>query len=565
MTLGKNWYKSDRARLLFAILLNLAFLAVLLLCFEVRFEENDDLTVQKYLDGQTAVKSPFVIYINYFLARLLIVLYNASGNALPMFSLLQYSMLLLSFTGLSWLLFRRLELLPAAAASLGILCFFGADSYLALTYTKTAGIATAGGAGLMLAGAMEKGGVKKWLPIVLGAVLLLFALMMRDKEFAACAALMVPLGLWALGEKAREAPKGRKLRSAASFLLPFVLTAVLAGGLFISNELIWDNSEYSGYKEFNTQRSRFVDYNVPEYEQMPEAYDSRGISEYDRDMFMENCYERSVWTGETYEALADARDEMGAKPSAGECLGIFLDRCLSSFFIQKPIYGLLAALALWLAWGRRRLGDYLCLGLAFAVFGLLYLYLIYQGRYLVNRTDAGFFFALAVTLLWFLNPQKARGEHVLCLVLICLCLGLGYRQNRDYSYFYQGNILGDDSADKAAVEALIDDEHLFLAEVDALNLTLYSPLETVPAGYGDSIILMGDWCENHPMNNSTLAAYGIEEPLRDVVNNDRVCIISNDIETPLEFIRRYFDPEARAELLEPLSSETGMGIYLILS
>ena len=353
------------------------------------------------------------------------------------------------------------------------------------------------------------------------------------------------------------------------YILPRLLLALsvlaLAAGLFLGNELIWDNSSYSEYKQFNAQRSRFVDYNVPEYEQMPEVYESLGIDENMRDMFMVNCYERSVWTGEAYETLAEARDQLVEKPSVGECLGVFLDRCLSSFFIQKPIYGLLAALALWLAWGRRRLGDYLCLGLAFAVFGLLYLYLIYQGRYLVNRTDAGFFFALAVTLLWFLNPQKARGEHVLCLVLICLCLGLGYRQNRDYSYFYQGNILGDDSADKAAVEALIDDEHLFLAEVDALNLTLYSPLETVPAVYGDSIILMGDWCENHPMNNSTLAAYGIEEPLRDVVNNDRVCIISNDIETPLEFIRRYFDPEARAELLEPLSSETGMGIYLILS
>ena len=47
MTLGKNRCKSDRARLLFAILLNLMFLAVLLLCFEVRFEENDDLTVDR--------------------------------------------------------------------------------------------------------------------------------------------------------------------------------------------------------------------------------------------------------------------------------------------------------------------------------------------------------------------------------------------------------------------------------------------------------------------------------------------------------------------------------------
>ena len=50
-----------------------------------------------------------------------------------------------------------------------------------------------------------------------------------------------------------------------------------------------------------------------------------------------------------------------------------------------------------------------------------------------------------------------------------------------------------------------------------------------------------------------------------MVDNDRVCIISNDIATPLEFINMYFAPEARAELLEPLSSETGLGIYMILS
>lgn len=565
MTLGKNWYKSDRARLLFAILLNVAFLAVLLLCFEVRFEENDDLTVQKYLDGQTAVKTTFVVYINYFLARLLILLYNISGNALPIFSLLQYAMLLLSFTGLSYMLFRRMELLPAAAASLGILCFFGADSYLALTYTKTAGIATAGGVSLMLAGAMEKGGAKKWLPLGLGAVLLLFALMMRDKEFAACAALMAPLGLWVLGERMSSAPSGRRLREGGRFLLPFVLTIVLAAVLFLSNELIWNNSEYSDYKQFNAQRSRFVDYNVPEYEEMPEAYESCGIDKYTRDMFMENCYERSVWTGETYEKLSDARDSLVSKPSPGECLGMFLDHCLSAFFIQKPIYGLLAALVLWLAWGRRRLRDFAGLGLAFALFGLLYLYLIHQGRYLVNRTDAGFFFALAVTLLWLIDPQKARGDKVLCLVLILTCLGLGYRQNQNYCYFYSGNYLGDDSAEKAAVEALIDDEHFFIAEVDALNLSLYSPLETVPAGYADSIVLIGDWCENHPMNNAAMAAYGIEEPMRDLVDNDKACIISRDISTLLQFIRDNFAPQAKAELLEPLSSETGLNIYKITS
>lgn len=565
MTLGKNWYKSDRARLLFAILLNVAFLTVLLLCFEVRFEENDDLTVQKYLDGQTAVKTPFVVYINYFLARLLILLYNISGNALPIFSLLQYAMLLLSFTGLSYMLFRRMEPLPAAAASLGILCFFGADSYLALTYTKTAGIATAGGVSLMLTGAMEKGGVKKWLPLVLGAALLLFALMMRDKEFAACAALMVPLGLWALGERMGSAPSGRRMKEGGRFLLPFVLTIVLAAGLFISNELIWDNSEYSDYKQFNAQRGRFVDYIVPEYEEMPEAYESCGIDKYTRDMFREGCYDWELWNEETYRELSDAREASLYKLSFGECLGVFLDYCLGEFFVQKAIYGVLAALVIWLALGRKRLGNMLCLGAACALFVLLYIYLISQGRYLVNRTDAGFFFALAVTLLWMVQDAGQRREGVLCLLLIALCLGLGYRQNREFCYFYPDNFLRDDSREKAAVETLISDEHLFILDVDAMSLTLYSPLETVPAGYGDKIVLMGDWCENHPMNDRILASYGIVNPLEDMVDNDRVCYITNDIETALDFIRTKYAPEAKAELLEPLSSETGLNIYRILS
>ena len=115
------------------------------------------------------------------------------------------------------------------------------------------------------------------------------------------------------------------------------------------------------------------------------------------------------------------------------------------------------------------------------------------------------------------------------------------------------------------VETLIDDEHFFLAEVDAINLTLYSPLETVPAGYADSIVLMGDWCENHPLNDAAMAAYGIEEPMRDLVDNDRACIISKDISTPLQFIRDKYAPEARAELVQPLSSETGLNIYRIIS
>ena len=561
MRLKKDWYKSDRARLLFAIGLNLAFLLVLLLCFEVRFEENDDLTVQKFLDGQTAVKTPFVVYINYFLAKLLIFLYDISGNALPVFALLQYTMLLVSFTAVSYLLFKRLNPLAATAGSLALLCFFGADSYLIMTYTKTAGIATVGGACLMLLGAEERGGVKKWLPLLLGAVTLLFSLMLRDKEFLACAALMAPLGLYCLMNHVQTA-EGNKLRAAAGFLAPFLLTLVLAGGLFAANEGIWKHSDYYDYKVYNAARSRHGDYGVPNYDEMPEVYDALGIDQNALDM--SGFYDTKIWTTDTINVLIEARDAQRVPPSLGECLGIFLNGCLPSFFIQRHIYGLLAVLLLWLCCGKRDWRGFVAVGLAFAAFGALYLMLIRQGRFLVNRTDVGFFFALAVTLLWLLSPEKAGRERIFSALLILLCLGLGYRQNRDYCYFYPENILGDDSAQKAAMETLIADEHLFLTGIGGVNHTLYSPLETVPAGYSDKIILLGDWCVMHPNIAATMAEYGIYNPYEDVVGSDRAYLVVDDIAVTMAYINKYYAPEARAELVEPLSAETGLCIYRVL-
>ena len=561
MKLKTDWVKSDRAKLLFAIGLNLAFLLVLLLCFEVRFEENDDLTVQKFLDGQTAVKTPFVVYINYFLALLLKGLYDLSGNALPVFGLFQYVLLFVSFTAVSSLLFQRLNILAATAGSLALLCFFGADSYLTMTYTKTAGIAAVGGVSLMLLAMEETGGAKKWLPLLLGAVTLLLSLMLRDKEFLACAALMGPLGLGCLLRHV-QAAEGNRLRAGLRFAAPFLLTLALAAGLYAANEWIWDHSAYYDYKVYNEARSIHGDYGVPNYEELPELYDALGIDQNTIDM--SGFYDTKIWTTETLNAIIEARDAQRVLPSPGECLGTFLNSCLPGFFIQRHIYGLLAVLLLWLCCGKRDWLSFLTVGLAFAAFGALYLMLIRQGRFLVNRTDVGFFFALAVTLLWFLSPEKAGRERLFSALLILLCLGWGYRQNRDYCYFYPENILGDDSAQKAAMETLLADEHLFLTGIGGVNHTLYSPLETVPAGYSDKIILLGDWCVMHPNIAATMAEYGIVNPYEDVVGSDRAYLVVDDIEVTMAYINKNYAPAARAELLEPLSSETGLCIYRVL-
>jgi hypothetical protein len=278
-----------------------------------------------------------------------------------------------------------------------------------------------------------------------------------------------------------------------------------------------------------------------------------------------NLYDTEKWTTETFNYLSDSRSETMTKLSWGECLGVFLNYCIMAFFRQKHIYALVAVLLLWCCCGKRDWLSVITVGLSFAFFGALYLILIYQGRYMVNRTDVGFFFALIVTLLWFLEPGKAKKEGIFCALLIVLCLGLGYRQNREYCYYYGENFIMDDSAEKAAIETLIDDDHLFLAEVKSLDMMMYSPLETVPAGYGDSIVVLCDWVANHPKTTALLAEYDIENPYRDIVDNDKVYLLSADIEMSLEYIRTWYYPEATAEPVEPLSSQTGLNIYKISS
>ena len=58
-----------------------------------------------------------------------------------------------------------------------------------------------------------------------------------------------------------------------------------------------------------------------------------------------------------------------------------------------------------------------------------------------------------------------------------------------------------------------------------------------------------------------MADYGVVNPYRDIVGKDNVFIIDDDINLTIRFINEYYDPDASAELIEPLSTETGLDIY----
>ena len=176
--------------------------------------------------------------------------------------------------------------------------------------------------------------------------------------------------------------------------------------------------------------------------------------------------------------------------------------------------------------------------------------------------DLGLFLAVAVSLAWMLEPKRLRQERSICLALLVLGLVSAFFLTRGS---FRSTEAADFSAERAAVERLLaDTEHVYFAKLDTVSDRIYGPFEPAGAGYWDRIVLLGGFDCNHPTIMDNLRLYGVENPYRDCVDNPRVFFIEDDVELTLAHIRERYEPSAEAELVEPVSSETGLAIYRIV-
>lgn len=574
MTLAKcreQWHKNGRLRLLAALLVNAALLLVLLSCFTPRFETNDDVLMSKFVDGQMGEKSAYIPFINIVLGYFLKLLYTIGGEGLNWYSISMYSLMLAAFTAMTWVLLMRFRPLGAWSMAAVILLTVGMNSYLYPCFSKTCAVAAAGGLCLMLY-AMGDGLEKpKRLPLMLGLAMAVLGYLWRVEEFFGVAVLLAPVGLVVLLEllrKTRDEKPGQRLGRVWRYVRPFLLLLLLVLLLFGLDRFLWTRGDFAYFTEYSDTRSILVDYStLPDYEQMQPVYDSLDMNE-NAVYFLKNWsfYDTEKFSLEKIKAVLAARDSVVPNPSPGECLGVFLDKAIPGMAGTLAGLGFALMLMLWLACGRHRWQDWLGLGLSFGFFGLIYLLMIYQNRYLANRMDMGLLLALMLTMSFLMDDRKLMEDKLFCALLIALALAAGLYTNRNVCKCSDQYDVEDKSAKKAAIEQILaDEEHLYLCKVWSIDHELYTPLETAPAGFADRIVLLGGWSLYHPSIEHVLEAYDIQNPYPDMIGNAQVRLIDNDVERTLAYLRAYYDPDAQAEPVEPLSTETGLKVYQIYS
>ena len=545
-----------------ALILNAVFLMLTVVIVRVGFESNDDPTLAAFVDGQMANSTAYVPYINIVLGAALKGIYNVLGREIAWHTFCQYALLYLSFSALSFTLCERLGALRGAAVTTVLLLFFGVDVYCIINYTKTAAVCTVGGMSLLLYSFEREG--RHPAALVFGVLLTVMGFLLRDMEFLPCFGLMAVLCLRPLWNilTAKDGA-GEKLRIFGRLVLPYALVLILCAGFYAVNEWAWSKKPWTTYHEFDKVRVAYSDYGRPAYAEMPEAYDALGLSEADVQLaFDSNYFDPDVFSAGTMQAITEARDTLFPHPSMGECVGLFLDKAIPGFFVNLHIYGFLLILALWLAAGEHNFRNWLCLGFEGALFCAAYLYLIWRGRYLVDRVDLGLLLCAAAVLALMLDAEKLRRERLLTVLVLLAAVGTSHYLMRDW---YRAAPAEDKSEIRAAYERLLaDEDHVYLAKLDAVTDGLWSPFEPYGKGYWDKIVLLGGFDCLHPTIMENLAQYGVENPFRDCVGNPKVYLIEDNIDLTLQYIREHYDPKATAKRIEPLSTETELDIYRIL-
>lgn len=546
-----------------AVILSAVFFVLTVLLVRVGFESNDDPTLAAFVDGQMARSTAYIPYINIVLGTALKGVYTLLGRDTAWHTLCQYALLYAGFTALCFALNERLGALRGSAAGLVMLLTFGVDVACMINYTKTAAVCTVGGMALLLYAREREG--KHPFVCVLGVLLALMGFLLRPMEFLPCFGIMAALCLRPLrGLLAEKGRTGEKIRGFVRLAAPYVLVLILCAACYAVNEWAWSKAPWSTYHEFDKLRVACVDYGRPEYDAMPEAYDALGLTKSDVELFRHtNYFDPEVFSADVMRGIAEARDAAFPLPSMGECVGLLLDKAIPGFFINLPVYGFLLIMVLWLAAGEHRAESWLCLAAGLGLFALAYLYLIYRGRYLIDRVDLGLLLAAAAVPALLLDREKLRRERMLTVIVLLLAMGTAHFIMRDS---YRTAEAEDKSAARAAYERLLqDEEHVYLAKADAVTDGLWTPFEPYGKGYWDRIVLLGGFDMLHPAVMENLARYGVENPYRDCVGNDRVYIIESNIGLTLGHIRAHYDTRAYAERVEPLSTETGMDIYRILT
>ncbi len=546
------WMEKNREKLWFAVLMHGLLLFFLLLIFKPVYETNDDMGISQMVSGVKGDYDAHLIFIHYFIGLILEGLYRLT-NSIPWYAVLLYTVLFASFTSVTYVLNRRLKSASSVWITAVVTLFFSYEGYIKLHSTKTAGIAAASGMFLMFYALAEEKIRKR--ALVSGIMLSCAGFMYRQNQLYAVGALMTGIGLYLLLEL-RHQNAGRRLKKALVYFGAFGGMLLMVFLLYKAEKWAYCSPQWQDYMEYNLARASIFDYGFPEYEEYEETYLALEIDKNAYELIRKwNHLDTEKVTTETMQTLNALKDPVVINRAF---LREFLKTFPAGFFTIPCFFCFGIVFVYWLLWGRLKWDSVVTVLYELAAVMAVYFILFYRGRYLRNRVDVGLWLAVCLVLLWIYQEGKSyfTNRVGLAILLTVFC-----SVQPSWRKYWRSNA-GDDVKLQKKIQKQLDivaedKEHLYITKIGALALTeAYGVFDYIPFGIAENVFPLGGWPGSTEMFKNLAAKYDVENPFRDLINNEKAYLVDNNIESTLQYLRTYYDETAEAVEISKLGDNT---------
>ncbi len=555
-----SFLSRQRKKLWFSILCTGLLFLFYLLIMRPSFDTNDDLNVALFVNRGRLIQDSHWLFPNWILGVICAALYRLT-NMIPWYGIMQYFGLFCAFAGIFWGIQQMFRSGAAFFLSLVLMNYFAVDSCINMQFTKTAGICAAGGLFVVVCAIWRER--INYIALVAGMLITAYGFMYRHLEADIMFALWAVFGVYLLLMLGYDAENGI-WRRALRYILVFVLTFGLCLACRMVDRMSYSSNEESKeYEMLNDARSQLTDYGFPKYEDNKELFDELGISYTAYKLFSKwNFYDPDVFTLEKINALINVQKR---KSYNMELIKSFFDAYPYKWFQNPMFYCFLVCLVIALLHGRRGWQRYVVILLLLLGLTAIFIYMFKEGRFNLERTENPIWFCASLVLVALISPERFNMPRRYTWMMILILLALNQNQWRS-SWRHNTR----DKAQKMAesqnfiAQVSSDKDHLYLAKVGSYALSpAYGPLSLVPLDAGSNMAVLGGWPSGSPAYVATLEAYGMTNPYRDCINNDKAYVIDNDINTTINYIHEYYDSTARAEVVGMFDEKNMM--YRIVS
>lgn len=560
MSVLEGFFSSGRKKAWFCFLATLVLFLFYLLVMRPVFDTNDDLSVALFVNRGRPIQDAHWLFPNWLLGCICSALYRFT-NMVPWYGLMQYFGLFIAFAGIFWGIQQVFQSGAAFFLALTVMNFFAADACIQMQFTKTAGICAAGGLFLIVCSVWRE---KIHIPaLVIGILTTAYGFMYRHLEADMMFALWAVFGVFLLIRLGKDTEEGR-LRRALRYMLVFGLAIGLCLCLRMVDRMAYSsNSQSKEYEQINDARSQLTDYGFPKYEAHKELFEELGISYTAYKLFSRwNFYDPDVFTLDKIKALNEVQERRAWD------LGLvrdFIDTYPYKWFQNPMFYCFLITLVIALLYGRRGWERYAAIALVLLGVTALFLYLFKEGRFNLERTENPIWLCAALILMLMIAPERFNMPPRYTLMMLLILLALNQDQWRtDWRHNTRDKEAKRIASQNFIAKVSSDKDHMYLTKVGLYALApAYGPLSLVPLDAGSNMAPLGGWPSGSPAYAAALEKYGMTNPYRDCINNEKAYLIDNDISTTLNYIHEYYDSTARAEEAGMFDEENMM--YRIVS